>query len=125
MVSRFLSPLDRRPYSRRRLVDSLCGFVARAALILKGDRGTADSSAMADCEKWSPLDEWNAREARGQAARLENGPPVRQREPRTVSGGGKQVAGRTKILGVIAVVIIGVGGYGTYRASARAMRCQR
>ncbi|MEA2826622.1 MAG: hypothetical protein QOG43_1061, partial [Actinomycetota bacterium] len=36
---------------------------------------------MADSEKFSPLDEWYAREAREQAARLENGPPVQSRKP--------------------------------------------
>jgi hypothetical protein len=38
---------------------------------------------MADSEKFSPLDEWYAREAREQAARIENGPPAQSRKSRT------------------------------------------
>jgi hypothetical protein len=44
---------------------------------------TADIDAMAASDTFSPLDEWYAREAREQAARLENGPPVESRNPRT------------------------------------------
>ncbi|HEX8771380.1 MAG TPA: hypothetical protein VF711_11490 [Acidimicrobiales bacterium] len=72
---------------------------------------------MADTQKWSPLDEWNAREAREQAARLESGRPVRQRTPRAASGGDNPIARGTKILGLIAVVMIGLGAYGVYHAS--------
>ena len=38
---------------------------------------------MADSEKFSPLDEWYAREARELATRLEQAPPVQSRKPRT------------------------------------------
>ena len=86
-------------------------------LNLKGGRGTADSFAMAGSEKWSPLDEWNAREAQEQAARLENDPPVRQPKLTTAPAGEKRFSRGTKILGVLAVVIIGLGGFGVYHAS--------
>jgi len=45
---------------------------------------------------------------------------VRQRKPRAASGGVNRIARGTKILGVIAVVMIGLGGYGVYQVSGLA-----
>lgn len=63
---------------------------------------------MPDAEKWSPLDEWNAREAREEAARLDAGPVPRQRRARTSSGGFKRIAGRAVLIGAVSV---GVAAY--------------
>jgi hypothetical protein len=66
---------------------------------------------MPDAEKWSPLDEWNAREAREEAARLEAGPPARQRRTRTSSGGPMRIVGRILLMGAVSL------GIATYNES--------